>query len=214
MLDHIGLVLLLFSLSFPSALSLLLSRRSLLLSPFLLPPSLPSTPYDGYAKTYDSLDGGPLASLLSLDVGRAALLSRVRPGSTVLELGAGTGLNLPYYPEGLSSLALVDSSREMLKVASSKPPPPSALRPTRYLVADVTSSDSMSSALPDGEEFDYVVDTFSLCVLGQEGAVSALRNARARLKRGGEILLFENSRSSQPLIAAYQDLTAEYAAEN
>jgi hypothetical protein len=55
-----------------------------------------SRAYDGYAATYDDLDGGAFAAdTLGLDATRRALLARAR--GDVLELGVGTGLNLPGY---------------------------------------------------------------------------------------------------------------------
>ena len=55
-----------------------------------------SRAYDGYAASYDDLDGGAFAAdTLGLDATRRALLAKAR--GDVLELGVGTGLNLPGY---------------------------------------------------------------------------------------------------------------------
>lgn len=63
--------------------------------------------------------------------------------------------------------------------------------------------------------FDTVVDTFSLCVMGNDGAKRCLQQIKHVVKPskdGGKILLLENTKSSNPVLGWYQDLTAETAA--
>lgn len=73
--------------------------------------------YDKYASTYDVLDGGAFArDTLGLDALRRDLLGRA--SGEVLELGVGTGLNLPGYDmRRLESLTAVDISNGMLAQA-------------------------------------------------------------------------------------------------
>lgn len=73
--------------------------------------------YDGYAATYDDLDGGAAAEQLGFPALRAALLAQAR--GDVLETAVGTGLNLPFYQAAaLTSLTAVDLSRGMLSQAA------------------------------------------------------------------------------------------------
>ena len=182
-----------------------------------------SRAYDGYAATYDDLDGGAFAAdTLGLDATRRDLLARA--SGDVLELGVGTGLNLPGYDTAkLASLTAVDISGGMLALArqraetlnlrvvpddastspspSPSPSSPSPGPPARFMLADAESL-----PFPDAS-FDCVVDTFSLCVI--EHPEAALREVRRVLRPGGRALLVEHTRSSAaPLLGAYQDLVA------
>ena len=77
--------------------------------------------YDGYASTYDLLDDKVASSLsfLGLSQGRSDLLSNSY--GSVLEICAGTGINLPYYPKRkLKSLTMLDISPNMLKLAEER----------------------------------------------------------------------------------------------
>lgn len=63
------------------------------------------------------------------------------------------------------------------------------------------------------ESFDTVVDSFSFCVMGNEGANKCLDQMSKVTKRdGGLVLLLENSRSSNDALGLYQDWTAQSAA--
>jgi ubiquinone/menaquinone biosynthesis C-methylase UbiE len=173
-----------------------------------LSPEAASTAYDTYASSYDELDGGSAASILGLDEARSKLLQQAK--GKVLEIGAGTGLNLSKYTASVSSLTLVDISQGMLQQAKSRATAIKLTFPIEFVKADATSQ------LVDlfGENaFDTVVDSFSLCVMGNERAKSCLEQLTKVAKaESGSILLMENSRSSNPLLAKYQDVTAEMAA--
>ena len=72
-----------------------------------------ATNYDTYAASYDNLDGGAAATALGLDAARQSLVSAA--AGHVLEIGVGTGLNIPYYNwSNIQSLTLVDISPGML----------------------------------------------------------------------------------------------------
>src|SRR5574340_1249385 len=72
--------------------------------------------FDGTASIYDmALAPLELAGLLRL---RRRLIAQAR--GAVLEIGAGTGVNLAHYPEGARVFAL-DASREMLATARRRP---------------------------------------------------------------------------------------------
>lgn len=176
-----------------------------------LAPDQASADYDIYAPSYDALDGGQAASFLGLDEARRSLFSKAK--GNILEVGVGTGLNLDKYDPGLvSSLTLLDVSQGMLQQARERLTtlPELESLPIKFVQGDAT--EGLVSLFGTGS-FDTVVDSFSLCVMGNEGARKCLDQMSRVIKPGdGRILLLENSRSSNPLLGAYQDITADAAA--
>jgi ubiquinone/menaquinone biosynthesis C-methylase UbiE len=161
--------------------------------------------YDGWSSSYDALDASALSSGLGLDRLREQAISRCQ--GRVLEVACGTGLNLRFYDADRVDLTAVDLSDGMLKearVAASRLDPPLRDRLT-LLQQDVTQLDFPS------DNFDTVVDTFSLCTFGNPAA--ALAEMRRVCKPDGRLVLLEHQRvPSSPLFAAYQDLVAPAAA--
>jgi methyltransferase OMS1 len=200
------------------------STRRGLLQYFYLPPLLYMSPskvcamspseasrqYDSYASSYDKLDGGQASSALGIDQARTDLLQNAR--GHVLEIGVGTGLNLDRYNGAqISSLTLVDISSGMLQEAKTKA---DALPNLKGLPISFVQADASSALLFQFGKgsFDTVVDSFSLCVMGVDGGMACLNQLAQVLKPGGQMLLLENSRSSNSFLALYQDATAEMAA--
>jgi ubiquinone/menaquinone biosynthesis C-methylase UbiE len=114
----------------------------------------------------------------------------------VLEIGAGTGVNLPYYGEAVESLVLTD------------PEPPMLRRLQR--AADENAPDAQVVQAPaeelpfDDDSFDTVVSTLVLC--GVEDQPRALREARRVLRPGGRLLFIEHVRAEDdPSLARFQD---------
>lgn len=176
-----------------------------------LSPEDASSAYDTYAPSYDELDGGAASSLLGLDEARSQLLVNAR--GRVLEIGVGTGLNLAKYnPSAVTFLTVADISEGMLREAKEREKSLNLPFPVDFVTADATSQ------LVDlfGENaFDTVVDSFSLCVMGNGGAKQCLSQMTQVVKKqsdGGRVLLLENSRSSNPIFGKYQDITADAAA--
>ncbi|GAX14560.1 hypothetical protein FisN_6Lh338 [Fistulifera solaris] len=173
-----------------------------------LTPEEASRQYDTYAPSYDDLDGGKVSVALGIEDARRKLISKAK--GDVLEIGVGTGLNLDKYLDSqLTSLTLVDISEGMLKEALSRLESLPNLKkvPVKWVQADATSQ------LVDffgKKSFDTVIDSFSLCVMGNTGAVRSLQQM-ADVSRN-EVLLLENSRSSNAFLGWYQDITADAAA--
>ena len=167
--------------------------------------------YDTYATSYDEINGGIASELLGIDAARKLLIQQAR--GKVLEVGVGTGLNLKYYDsEQIKSLDLVDVSDGMLQEAMKKVSTLSNLQniPINFIKADMTTQLVQKFGL---ESYDTIVDTFSMCVLGDEGAQQCLDQMSRVVRRDdGQILLLENSRSSNRLLGQYQDVTADSAA--
>lgn len=171
-----------------------------------LSPDEASVAYDSYAKNYDDLDGGSASSALGLDDARAALFGKAK--GKVLEIGVGTGLNLAKYDKNLvTSLTVVDISEGMIQEAKEKTK--SLDIPVEFVRADATVE---LQKLFGGDSFDTVVDSFSLCVMGNKGARQCLMQMQSVVKPDGRILLLENSRSSSSVLGWYQDVTANAAA--
>ena len=174
-----------------------------------LTPEEASVAYDSYAANYDVLDGGKASSALGLDDARASLFRKAK--GKVLEIGVGTGLNLSKYNTSqVSSLTVVDISEGMLEEARARAASLDLTIPVQFVKADATL-ELIPRFGPDS--FDTVVDSFSLCVMGDEGARRCLKQLAAVVKPSvGRILLLENTRSSSPALGLYQDLTASMAA--
>jgi hypothetical protein len=145
-----------------------------------LSPEEAATAYDSYASTYDDLDGGKASSLLGIEEARSALFGKAR--GSVLEIGAGTGLNLNKYNlSQISSLTLLDVSDGMLQEARKRVSSVPAFSDisVRFVKADATSELVERFGLG---AFDTVLDSFSLCVMGNEGARRCLDQVRQVVK--------------------------------
>jgi ubiquinone/menaquinone biosynthesis C-methylase UbiE len=124
---------------------------------------------------------------------RADLLAPVH--GHVLELGIGTGLNLPHYPPALASLTAVDPAAGWPGRLAAR----AAGLPVPLRLERVTAE-----ALPfDSASFDFVVSTWTLCTIPD--AVAALREVHRVLKPDGRFVFLEHGRSDDPRTAAWQD---------
>ena len=176
-----------------------------------LTPSEAQEKYDTYATSYDEIDGGVASELFGIDTARKLLIQQAR--GKVLEVGVGTGLNLQYYNrDQMTSLDVIDISDGMLQEAVKKASTLPNLQniPITFIMADMTTQLVEKFGL---ESYDTIVDTFSMCVLGDAGAQQCIdQMSRVVRPEGGQILLLENSRSSNPWLGQYQDMTADSAA--
>jgi SAM-dependent methyltransferase len=111
-----------------------------------------------------------------------------------LELGSGTGLNLPHYPDDLDALILAEPAapmRRRLKTA------------VRGSDRTATILDAAAERLPvDDGSVDTVVSTLVLCTV--EDPARALAEARRVLRPGGRLLFIEHVRAEGAL-ARWQD---------
>jgi ubiquinone/menaquinone biosynthesis C-methylase UbiE len=119
------------------------------------------------------------------------LRSRLLKSATgrVLEVAAGSGLNLVHYPRNLD-LTAVDLSPGMLRRARNRG------------AHKVFVMDAEHLAFKDGS-FDTVVSTLGTCTF--PNPVEALREMRRVCRPGGAILLLEHGRSNRAALADWQD---------
>lgn len=133
------------------------------------------------ARLYDRLTA-PMERMLGLVRGRAWVFERVAKGR-VLEVGAGTGKNLPYYPERALVVA-TDLSPGMLARAVEKVGDRS--RAVRFVVTDAEDL-----AFRDGV-FDTVLATCVFCTVPDP--LRGLREVRRVLREGGQAIFLEHMR--------------------
>jgi len=125
---------------------------------------------------------------------RQQVLAQV--GGTVLEIGFGTGLNLPHYPKTVSSLTALEPAILLPHTVTRR------LSEGSLMVEIVRVS---AEAMPfEAGRFDWVVSTWTLCTIPD--AVAALREVRRVLKPGGRFVFLEHGRSDDARVAKWQDL--------
>ncbi|TFG72438.1 MAG: class I SAM-dependent methyltransferase [Solirubrobacterales bacterium] len=113
-----------------------------------------------------------------------------------LELGAGTGLNLPHYSDAVTELVLTEPFGPMAEKLRAK-------LAGSGREADVIEAPAEN--LPfDSDSFDTVVCTLMLCTV-EDQAASLAEVARV-LRPGGRLLFFEHVRAETPGLARAQDV--------
>jgi ubiquinone/menaquinone biosynthesis C-methylase UbiE len=136
--------------------------------------------YDRLARFYDFLEAP--VERLRFASWRRKLRDRIT-GERALEVGVGTGKNLPYYPRDVKMTA-IDLSPRMLERAQEKA---SALG----LEVDLGEMDVQNLAFPD-RSFDTVFATFVFCSVPDP--VTGLQELRRVCKTDGRLLLLEHMR--------------------
>ncbi len=116
-------------------------------------------------------------------------------GGRALEIGVGTGKNLPYYPPGVK-ISAIDFSHRMLSRARKK-----ALQ--NNLKVEFLEMDAQQLAFPD-HFFDTVFATFVFCSV--PGPVVGLKELRRVCKPDGRLLLLEHIRPGNPVLGFLFDL--------
>jgi ubiquinone/menaquinone biosynthesis C-methylase UbiE len=113
----------------------------------------------------------------------------------VLEVGVGSGLNLPLYGEGVTEVIGVDPSPQLLAMARGV---------ARGLSRSIELLEGSAEAIPlDGRTIDTVVTTWTLCTIAAVGP--ALGEMRRVLKPDGRLVFVEHGLSPSPNVRWWQD---------
>jgi ubiquinone/menaquinone biosynthesis C-methylase UbiE len=137
--------------------------------------------YDRLAPFYD-LFGVPMERG-RLSVWRRRLLERIK-GPLALEVGIGTGKNMPFYPPGVKVTG-IDLSPQMIERAKRR-------GSSLGLHMDLRIMDAQKLDFPDNH-FDTVFATFVFCSVPDP--VSGLMEMRRVCKPSGRLLLLEHMQS-------------------
>lgn len=140
--------------------------------------------YDQIAPRYEN-NIQPLERWFLRDLRKEAIAA-LPPNGRILELGAGTGLNFPFYDPELNGVAL-EPSTEMLHFAILKPKP-----------AALTLVQACGERLPfAADTFDAVLATLVLCsVQSPEETFAEIRRV---VRTGGTVSLLEHVRPQNVL---------------
>jgi ubiquinone/menaquinone biosynthesis C-methylase UbiE len=124
---------------------------------------------------------------------RQEILANVK--GKILEIGFGTGLNLPFYPDSVKELITVDVNPGM-----------NALARKRIASSPITVEQQVlnGEALPmPNNTFDYVVSTWTLCSIAKVD--NALAEIYRVLKPGGTFIFIEHGLSDIPKTQVWQN---------
>ena len=125
------------------------------------------------------------------------LRARVAAGleGEVVEVGFGSGHNVPYYPQAVRRVRVVDPATVGRKLAAKR------VAATTVPV-EFVGLDGQSLPLADGT-VDHVLTTWTLCTIPDVRA--ALGEIRRVLRPGGALHFLEHGRSAEPNVARWQD---------
>ncbi len=112
----------------------------------------------------------------------------------VLEIGFGTGLNLPHYPTPVRKITTVDPNIGMHRLAQ---------RRVKRSKIEVDQRLLNSERLPfESDRFDCAVSTFTSCSI--EDVDQAFGEVYRVLKPGGRLLFLEHGLSPEPNVQKWQ----------
>jgi ubiquinone/menaquinone biosynthesis C-methylase UbiE len=122
----------------------------------------------------------------------------------VLEVGVGSGLNLPLYAPAVTRVVAIDPSPELLRLASKR---------TVDAVVPVSLIRASAEHLPfSGAVFNTIVMTWTLCSI--PNPIAALTDMRRVLRPGGRLIFVEHGLSPETRIARWQHRLTPYWKRN
>lgn len=147
--------------------------------------------YQRISMVYDWMEILPERVYLSW---REKLWSLVK-GPRILEVGMGTGKNMPFYPPGMQ-ITGIDLTPGMLANARKK-------AANLNLDLDLRLGDAQSMEFED-DTFDSVVATFVFCSVPDP--ILGLKELARVTKPDGQIILMDHVRSEIPILGALMEL--------
>jgi len=127
----------------------------------------------------------------------AAYRGRVVAAATgsVLEVGIGSGLNLPFYAEDATHVLGLDPSHTLLAMSQ---------RAASTMTRSIDLLEASAESIPlDDQSIDTVVTTWTLCSIPDVG--KALGEMRRVLRPHGQLLFIEHGRSPDAKVRRWQD---------
>ena len=125
---------------------------------------------------------------------RAAWIPHAR--GEVLEVGIGSGLNLPFYSPDVRRVYGVEPSLELQRMAKKR-------TAGRGFTVEFLSQSAEERLPLANASIDTVVITWTLCSIPD--ASKALQEAKRVLKGGGRLIFLEHGRAPDPRVVAWQD---------
>lgn len=142
--------------------------------------------YDRFSRIYDLFEGPMERGAFSKYRKKALSLAKGK----VLEIGVGTGKNLPHYPKDVEVIG-IDFSKGMLEKAEKKRKE-LGLENVKLLLMDAQNMEF------EDNTFDTVVSTFVFCTVPDP--TKGLKEAYRVLKPGGKAIFLEHMKSESKLL--------------
>ena len=121
----------------------------------------------------------------------------------VIEIGFGTGANVPFYARDIRSVTAIDPNPGMVSIARAQ------TSNQQRLVSRVQWMIASGEALPFlNSSFDSVVSTMTLCSVHKISF--AIQEIHRVLKPGGKFLFLEHGQSPDPSVRRWQDILTPY----
>ncbi|AKI97713.1 class I SAM-dependent methyltransferase [Kosmotoga pacifica] len=147
--------------------------------------------YNRFSRIYDFFEGAMEKRVFSKY--RTLLMSKLPRGAKILEIGIGTGKNIPYYPPDVEVIG-IDFSPGMLEIARKRM---NAFRGKRLTFLEM---DAQNMSFSDNT-FDAVISTFVFCTVPDP--IKGLKEAKRVLKIGGKAIFLEHMRSENSFINVF-----------